>query len=405
MTGSMLLDAAIGVVFVILTFSLVASAVNEALATALNWRGRMLRRGLFRLLEGAGSTDLVDLPFPGRRRIRGAHLTLAVLRDPAVRALHGPRGLLTRAWDWLVAPRQTQDERTAARNGRLPSAIPSETFARALVDALVRQVQNSIRIESAANDAEAWRRLEETARKQATEFLASDGPGPLASSLPQGLDERLRDVVTRLAAANAVREVLDGLGHLPAEIRSELDGVVRLAENRLHGVLTDLADWFDRAMERVSGWYVRRARTALFTIGVLLAASINLDLTTLGGRVLSDAALRDTLVNRAEDRSAAPLPPGRPGRETEAPEDIAAGLKGAHETLTELPGLEGPGFGWSCGRDEAIAACLKRVWKWSAFLSWLLIGLGCMMGGQFWYDFMGSVLRFRPAVAAVRQKG
>ena len=30
-----------------------------ALATALNWRGRTLRRGLFRLLEGAAGADLV----------------------------------------------------------------------------------------------------------------------------------------------------------------------------------------------------------------------------------------------------------------------------------------------------------------------------------------------------------
>ena len=50
MTGLVLLDAAIGVIFVLLVFSLIASAVQEALASAFNSRAATLKRGVKQLL-------------------------------------------------------------------------------------------------------------------------------------------------------------------------------------------------------------------------------------------------------------------------------------------------------------------------------------------------------------------
>lgn len=373
MTGTQLLDAAIGVVFVVLSFSLIASALCEALATALNWRGRMLRRGLFRLLEGAAGTDLIDRPFPGAARIQSACLTLALLADPAIRVLHGPRG-------------------------RLPSAIPQQRFARALVDTLVRRVDLSSALPDAAPaDAPALTALADRLEIEAVRTL-KDRAGPLAQlSLAPDLKRRLRDRAGRLAAVREIRARLDGRDSVQAEIEVEIAELIEGAETRLHAVLADLGAWFEATMDRVSGWYVRRARLALFGLGVMLAASVNANLAALVGGVLRDHGLRAALVERAQDRLAAgqPLPRPRPAARTV--EDLAAGAAAAREVLATLPTAASPGIGWACAADESWPACALRSLRPGAVISWLLIGLGCMTGGQFWYDFMGSVLRMRPA--------
>ena len=405
MTGTQLLDAAIGVIFVVLSFSLVASALAEALATILNWRGRMLRRGLFRLLES--SAELVDLPFPGRKRLAEARLTEDVLGDPSLRVLFGPRGAIARLWDRLANGRRSLPERQAAQLGRLPSAIPAEGFARALVDQLVGRVDLGAEEPESPKDLVSLRALIDRVRAAAVAASEKSVQGiPLAPELRT----KLIDVVGQLALVREMRARLGGFSVMQADLAAELDGIAREAEARLTGVLSELESWFDRAMERVSGWYQRRTRLVLFLLGVGLAASANLNLFDLGERVLSDGKLRAALIEQAHavplgDAIApehAPLPVRRPGAGTDPAEAVETTLATPSDTLTSLPGYGGAGLGWNCSQGQATWACLRQSLRFSSFLSWFLIGLGCMMGGQFWYDVLGAVLRFRPIAKRAR---
>ena len=401
MTGTDLLDAAIGVIFVILCFSLVASAVQEALATVLNWRGRMLRRGLFRLLEGASDGDLVDLPFPGRTRLARARLTLEVLADPAIRVLHGPRGLLAR-----LMGRVTGD--AGDETGRLPSAIPPESFSRALIDTLARRIDFSavrgvdgLAVENAEAALLALEGLVEELAEEADRALRA-ADGVLATvPLDPTLRDRLRRAVGRLAVAREVRIRLDRAGRSADAVRVRVDALLAEAEAGLAGLREEVGAWFDRSMDRVSGWYARRARLALFSLGVAMALAVNVDLSLLGRQVLTDPGLREALVISARERIETGLPagPAVAGQDAEA---VAATLRRAREEIATLPGRAGPAFGRDCGPEESWIGCAWRTLRPSAVISWLIIGLGCMMGGQFWYEMLGFVLRFRPA-ARVRR--
>ena len=392
MTGTLLLDATIGVVFVILSFSLIASALSEALATALNWRGRMLRRGLFRLLEGPASGDLIDRAFPGAARIGRAQLTRQVLADPAIQVLHGPRGTLSVLWD------RVRGRAGEGRPGRLPSAIPAESFARALVDTLARQVELGAAAAGEPPSAALARRL---AAKAGRDLRAPDGPLARIALSPD-LKARLGETVADLAAVREIRARSDGA---EADQLGEIAALADRTEARLSGLLQDLGTWFERAMERVSGWYARRTRLALFLLGAVLAASVNTDLTELAGRMRGDPGLRHDLIRQAERRAETGLPQPRPATEVETVDTLAAEIDAAHESLTTLPGFGGPGLGWSCGDREQWWVCFRRGLHPSGLISWVLIGLGCMMGGRFWYELLGVVLRFRPADGAVRRTG
>ena len=61
-----------------------------------------------------------------------------------------------------------------------------------------------------------------------------------------------------------------------------------------------LERWFDRGMERVSGWYKRRAQIILFVIGVVLAILLNASAITAADRLWKDDGLRKGLVAQVE---------------------------------------------------------------------------------------------------------
>ena len=84
MFGSVILDMAIGMVYIYLLLSLVASVINEALAGLVQSRAANLQRGLRSLLSGdsieAGALTLVD-------NIYNHGLIRGLYQDPATRTM------------------------------------------------------------------------------------------------------------------------------------------------------------------------------------------------------------------------------------------------------------------------------------------------------------------------------
>jgi hypothetical protein len=60
MFNSSILDVAVGIVFVFLLVSVIASSINEIVLSFLNMRGRELLAGLKTLLDDANASGLVN---------------------------------------------------------------------------------------------------------------------------------------------------------------------------------------------------------------------------------------------------------------------------------------------------------------------------------------------------------
>ncbi|HEY8378064.1 MAG TPA: hypothetical protein VIK91_16315 [Nannocystis sp.] len=101
MFDSVVLDIAIGLVFVFLATSLAITAGNELLASLFKWRAKDLATGL-RMLTGCGKSDIVR----------------AIYQHPLIRGLH-------------------RDEQ-ATGGRKAPSYIPANLFAMALLDIALR---------------------------------------------------------------------------------------------------------------------------------------------------------------------------------------------------------------------------------------------------------------------------
>jgi hypothetical protein len=118
MFGLEILDVVIGLMFVYLLLSLLATAINEYISAVMNRRGKELARGIGRLLEDREAPDALRHAFKGLAPgMTPQTLTEQFYSHPLIRPLATRRGLIHSV-------------------PRLPSYIPARTFALALLDVL-----------------------------------------------------------------------------------------------------------------------------------------------------------------------------------------------------------------------------------------------------------------------------
>lgn len=128
----LVLDLALGLVFIYLILSLLASEIQELIATVLQWRAEHLKKSIEILLSGDNQTNPADQKFANE-----------LYRSPLVKALNqeakGPIATLFRRISQAIGDLYRTLTRTRNVFGELrsgPSYMPAETFAVALLQKL-----------------------------------------------------------------------------------------------------------------------------------------------------------------------------------------------------------------------------------------------------------------------------
>ena len=323
------LDVAVGLIFLYVVLSLVCSTVNEIVATSVGLRARFLQMGILNLLSAA--------PRPTRAGVETAKAFYAhPLVQGLIRPAHGPDPSLdptsTARW-WRKPP--------------YPSYIPSRTFVAALSD------------------------------------LLEDAEGRIAAAD----EEEAKAVEARLRGAAA--ELEQKLAAVPnARLSEALLSLYRAAGADAAAFKHATEEWFDDAMERVSGWYRRRIQVILAVIATLVVLLLNAD-TLASGRVLwRDDAVRASVVRQAETSAQA-------GRD-------AAEVDEAVQRL-DLP------LGWDLSFGDRPTQVPDDPLSWIAKLVGLGLTVGAvLLGAPFWFDLLSKIVRVRatgappPATDAVR---
>jgi hypothetical protein len=122
------LDIAIGLVFIYLIASLLASELQELLSTVLQWRAKHLRESVQNLLAGGQGTPETD-------QLTG--FVESIYNDPLIRNINQTsKGLIGNFGHWMYRNVFYRKSVFGARHTTAPSYIPSETFATALLEQL-----------------------------------------------------------------------------------------------------------------------------------------------------------------------------------------------------------------------------------------------------------------------------
>jgi hypothetical protein len=302
MFGSVILDIAIGLIFVYLLLSLVCSAAKELLESLMRHRASDLERGIQDLLGPALAAGLYN---------------------------HGLIKGLSKA-------------------GELPSYIPAQTFALALLDGLVPATA--------------------VAPSGASGALAT--PPTAAGSAPTAPPPTLRGAVAAIAntdVRNALLSLIDAAGPDAAKVRANIEG------------------WFNSGMDRVTGWYARRTQKIIIVLGLLITLALNVDSVQIANSLYHDSALRDSLVAAAQEYAKSPPPAAAAG--TPATKPIA-------NITAEISKLGLP-IGWPDPQWNPDAWQLGLLRK---IFGLLLTTLAISLGAPFWFDLLGRVINVRASI-------
>jgi hypothetical protein len=183
------------------------------------------------------------------------------------------------------------------------------------------------------------------------------------------------------AVQRAIEAIADA--DLRQVLTARLDGAQTLDQ-----VQARLQEWFDDQMDRVSGWYRRKAQLITLALGLLISVGMNADTLAIVRSLSSDSTVRASLVAQAQEAARQPLRSATADELKREADARAADTKAKIETAQGL-GLP-VGFGWW---NDVPRVVRPR----EAAPGWLLTALAISLGAPFWFDMLGKVISIRAA--------
>lgn len=357
MFNSGILDVVIGLVVVYLQLSLVCTAVHELIAAKLRTRAKELEKGVSKLLMSPqlvekfyahpliqglrpdGQTPsyipsqifavtLMDIvrrhSFEGTlasalsavQKSQNLQLTAQSAYQTANAALNAAKAVLAAAngamaglgksasaAERLDAAKTAQtvlNEHAAADAANTDALAKQQTALQGLADALNFQKNLQANVEAAKRTEElavlAKQALAATpnvaaAKKNAADTrAAADAAAALITPSTASLLTEARDKVVGVSE-----------GVVPPELKTALLALLDNAGDNLAKAQANLEQWFNDAMDRVSGVYKRKSQYVVVAIAVLVTVLANVDSMQIADSLSHDKSVRESLVAAAPE--------------------------------------------------------------------------------------------------------
>lgn len=417
MFSSAIIDTAIGIIFIYLLLSLIASAIAEAVETVMRNRASDLERGIRELIAdqrtNGGLTGLAykvspwmtDKAVAKVEKLVGeseaaanAAVTVTTQATDIVARLYDHaliNGLFKGTYPEMLAYRRQNFLRRLVQwlwrsSPKLPTYIPAQNFALALLDIAVPA--------NAENQ--------------------SGATGTLAD--PKNYAQSTNPIKT---LRNAIVE--ENIISVDSKLGKALLTLIDSAGNDLNQARVNIETWFNSGMDRVSGWYKRRTQFIIFLIGLLIAIALNADTVLVVRKLSTDKQLRDSVAAAAieyakANATASPTPmpvatptpgptpkpvPGDACWQAECKDSPDSPKCNLQKSRCELSSLGVP-IGWPGTGDISVT---WPGWHWKQYggwwwqiywhgIGWLLTALAISLGAPFWFDLLNKFIVIRSTV-------
>jgi hypothetical protein len=372
---SSIVDIAIGISFIFAVLSVIASAVTEAISTALSLRALTLRHAIEQLLKDR-------------------HITEKLYAHPLIDGL-------------------TRDDDSD------PAYIPSDRFARAIVDVIAGWDDTKDKIDP----PEHWGLLKSIV------FIPAHAVRRFFRSLWPRRDAPVEVPPVMVTDLDKLRQCFDGVQGIDPSLRASLSGLLHDARVTTHDeAIHRIALWFDHTMEGVGGWYKRSVTLLIAVVSLVIAFGLNIDAFVVVDSLSKDAVLRQsvaslvsasikdssndvrTIEESIADRKAADQ--ATPEEAAQAEKDRKSGellrkrvvaLKHSLDSLSVPMGWP-EGAQWFCRSDAAIP-CDQRLlpvtfWGWARRIAgWIFTAVAMSLGAPFWFDLLNKFVNLRAGAA------
>ena len=343
MFNNVALDVFIGLITVILLYSLLASIVMETLAKYLGLRARITALAIFKILDDSSfkSTNNRYKRLINRININNLtdkHFTALFYAHPNIKNL-GKNDLF-----------------------RKPSSISPELFSETVIQIL-------------RGDAYDGQQKQIDAIKSNLKIGQGANEGQL--QLPSWYSNTQNTYKLLPASCTAYIQInpltIYQLKQLLFDSNSDVD-VFR----------KKLILWFNEMMERANGWYTKLTRLYLFFIGLAIAIVCNVDAINIAQKLSTDKAARDKMIefagkiqsDKTLNLSGAAL--------NESSDAITNAFKKVNKNISEA--------------SLIISAGDPFDGNWGHIPGYLLMAMAISLGAPFWFDLLSKIM-------AIRQSG
>lgn len=200
--------------------------------------------------------------------------------------------------------------------------------------------------------------------------------------------EREPSYISPRQFALAFQDVVEP-GRVSDELAKQLRAITGAPSDGLPGQPA-LEKWFDESMERVGGWYKRKAQIIAIVLAVIVTLGLNVSTLRVAEHLADEPTVRAAVVSKAE-KAEAPAAKAEGGESQGASELKKAG-EDAQSAVDELASLKLPIFWdkenvpWEEGNDPA-----------EAIVGWLITIIAISLGAPFWFDALGKLSNLRMA--------
>ncbi len=300
MFNSPVLDTAIGLVFIFLLYSLLATSINEGIATLFSTRARMLRKGIIEGMLSNTSDDnvwksflktAVSYIYDGWRMIAGVEypykknsLGKAFYEHPIIKN-YGSR-----------------------RSYSVPSYITKNNFSTVLIDTLIKyfdelkdkiaEKQGAALVENLPSITKINYLINYLIYNESLEIDGGNELIETKNSIKLNI-KRLFLIISygRYKKENDFKK--DDSKIIDNETLQILQLHLNKSYLNMETFIQKIEGWYDDSMDRVSGWYKRQVQFTLFFLGIVIAIAFNVDIIKIAGKLSTDKDARDKLVTMA----------------------------------------------------------------------------------------------------------
>ena len=425
-----IIEVIVGLVFTWFVLSTATIQIQEWIAARLRWRANDLENAIRKMLNDRSLTRLFyDHPIirglAGRdmnQNFKPSYipanqfstvLLSLILEAGSESALlvHGLYGLR----DQLKIIKPPERRRSAQADlerilelARLsPAAQDGTPIDNLILATLEKEIRDfGARYAEMKDAVEALRKKAAADRSEIEKLSESLGEGSSASA-------QLRALLTGTLAMGVVNP------DLRLALNSLLIGIDRQGlkdEDVLNLLKSNIETWFNDTMDRLSGWYKRKAQVAAFIIGLLIASLLNIDTLHMADQLWREPTIREIINAHADvilQEYGAGLPEGE-GDPLAAVEFLQRHYLGlplgwSVPVVKLLPGescafvpAQGTVFGFSwggeCRRPAGVdAAANGWVWLLAKLTGLLITGVASAQGSSFWFDLLMKIVNVRSA--------
>lgn len=282
--NNIVLDVAIGLVFIYLLYSLLATSINEFVAMIFAYRHRMLEKAIEQMLDGK------NYSYYWWDKIANGLLWLLQIRK---------QNNSSKAVKEIINDETKPNPISVSKKDFFKTCYINTNRDDTSKAYIKRKKLNKKANLFAANitNHPLYRRMSEDS------FLYKK-PAYLTSSafsdiLFDVLSKRSSEINAMPVLMNDIKTFVSNLPEKNKELKSILNIYIEQANGDVQKFKLLLEDWFDDTMNRVSGWYKRQATKVLFVIGLVLAITFNVSTIEIVDKLSVNEDLRNAMAKSA----------------------------------------------------------------------------------------------------------